>query len=95
MRVADANGNFDTSRRHRVGERGAARARTPYQKDFISKYMDPTEIDTRMDRLAAQYPNIMQAIELPNKTGRLPAAGHGGVAGNTAGDGTPSGALAP
>ena len=52
VRVADANGNFDTSRRHRVGEqRRSRRASTAYQKDFITKYMDPTEIDTRMDQL--------------------------------------------
>ena len=30
--------------------------------------MDPTETYARMDSLTAQFPDIMQAIELPNKT---------------------------
>ena len=39
-----------------------------FQKDFITKYMDPTEIYNRMDAAHPQYPDIMQAINLPNKT---------------------------
>ena len=57
--------------------------------------MDPTEIATRMDQLTAKNPNIMQAIELPNKTGGYQRPGMAIMAGNTAGNGTPSAALAP
>ena len=39
-----------------------------FQKDFITKYMDPTETYSRMDSLAAQFPDIVEAIPLPNKT---------------------------
>ena len=39
-----------------------------FQKDFITKYMDPTEIYGRMDQLTQQFPDIMEAINLPHKT---------------------------
>ena len=48
-----------------------------FQKDFITKYMDPTEIYTRMDQLTAQYPDIMQVDRPAQQDGRLPASGHG------------------
>ena len=54
---------------------------TAYQKDFITKYMDPTEINTRLDELIAQYPNIMQVDRPAEQDGRLPASGHGDDAG--------------
>src|SRR4051795_6878782 len=56
--------------------------------------MDPTEINTRLDSLVAQYPNIMTSIDLPNKTGGYQRPGMAIMAGNTAGNGTPSTALA-
>ena len=39
-----------------------------FQKDFISKYMDPTEVYNRMDELTRDHGDIMQAINLPHKT---------------------------
>ena len=91
VRVADAQGNFDTT-----GVTEWAKATLPprvstYQKDFITKYMDPTEINTRLDQLMANNPNIMQAIELPNKTGGYQRPGMAVVAGSTAGNGAPTG----
>ncbi|WP_114907824.1 cell wall-binding repeat-containing protein [Ornithinimicrobium murale] len=39
-----------------------------YQQDFIDAYMTPADIDERMDRLAQQYPDLVEIIELPNQT---------------------------
>jgi hypothetical protein len=37
-------------------------------KDFTTRYMDPTEVYQRFDKLAAEFPNIAQLIPLPYKT---------------------------
>ena len=47
--------------------RPCRRAWPAFQKDFITKYMDPTETYNRMDALTAQFPDIMQAINLPRR----------------------------
>ena len=39
-----------------------------YQKDFTTRYMDPTEVYARFDQLAAEFPNIAELIPLPHKT---------------------------
>ena len=39
-----------------------------YQKDFTTRYLDPTELYAEFDKLAAEYPNIAELITLPNKT---------------------------
>jgi hypothetical protein len=41
---------------------------TGYQKDFIGAYMTPTDISTRIKRLARQYPSLVDVINLPNPT---------------------------
>jgi hypothetical protein len=68
VRVADATGNFDQSGVAEWANKTLPARIASYQKDFITKYMDPTEIKTRMDQLTADNPGIMQAIDLPNKT---------------------------
>jgi hypothetical protein len=39
-----------------------------YQKDFITSYMTPEDIRDRIARLARQYPNLVDVINLPNQT---------------------------
>jgi hypothetical protein len=39
-----------------------------YQKDFIDAYMTPTDISARIRRLARQYPDLVDVINLPNRT---------------------------
>lgn len=39
-----------------------------YQHDFIDSYLTPAEIDERIDRLAEQYPDLVDVIELPDAT---------------------------
>jgi hypothetical protein len=41
---------------------------TGYQKDFIDAYMSPTDIKARLARLARQYPNLVDLVDLPHKT---------------------------
>ena len=39
-----------------------------YQKDFIDAYMTPTDIKARIARLGRQYPDLVDVVDLPNKT---------------------------
>ncbi|MCT2587662.1 M14 family zinc carboxypeptidase [Actinophytocola gossypii] len=39
-----------------------------YQKDFVDAYMTPVDIKARIARLARQYPDLLEVIDLPNKT---------------------------
>lgn len=39
-----------------------------YQHDFIDAYMTPADIEERIDRLAEQYPDLVDVIELPHQT---------------------------
>jgi len=39
-----------------------------YQEDFIDAYMAPTDIKARLGRLARQYPNLVDLVDLPHKT---------------------------
>jgi len=39
-----------------------------YQKDFVTSYLTPTELYDRIKRLAAEYPQLAEVVELPYKT---------------------------
>jgi hypothetical protein len=39
-----------------------------FQKDFTTRYLDPTELYAEFDKLADEYPNIAELITLPNET---------------------------
>ena len=39
-----------------------------YQKDFIDAYMTPTDITARVRRLNRQYPDLVDVLDLPNRT---------------------------
>ncbi|HEX6356501.1 M14 family zinc carboxypeptidase [Actinophytocola sp.] len=41
---------------------------TSYQKDFIDAYLTPTDVKARLGRLARQYPNLVELVNLPHKT---------------------------
>jgi Zinc carboxypeptidase/Chitobiase/beta-hexosaminidase C-terminal domain len=40
----------------------------PYFKDFVDRYMDPTELHQRIVQLSQEFPRISEIIELPNRT---------------------------
>jgi hypothetical protein len=39
-----------------------------YQRDFIDAYLTPTDIRARIKRLDRQYPNLVDVLDLPNRT---------------------------
>ncbi|WP_239126622.1 M14 family metallopeptidase [Asanoa siamensis] len=39
-----------------------------YQKDFVTSYLTPTELYNRIKALAAEFPQLAEIVELPNKT---------------------------
>ncbi len=39
-----------------------------YQSDFIDAYMSPLQVRARIHRLARQYPDLVDVIDLPNRT---------------------------
>jgi hypothetical protein len=39
-----------------------------YQKDFIDAYMTPTDVSARIRRLGRQYPDLVDVVDLPNRT---------------------------
>ncbi|AVT29217.1 peptidase M14 [Plantactinospora sp. BC1] len=49
-----------------------------YQSDFIDAYVTPVDVQARIKRLARQYRNLVDVIDLPNKTQgyRRTAAGY-------------------
>ncbi|MBE2318011.1 chitobiase/beta-hexosaminidase C-terminal domain-containing protein [Solirubrobacter sp. CPCC 204708] len=68
VRVADANGAFDTATPTEWTGKALPPRVAGFHKDFITKYMDPTEVYNRMDQLAQDNSGIMEAINLPHKT---------------------------
>lgn len=42
--------------------------RNHYVSDFISRYLNPTEVYERIEALAAEFPQLAEIIELPYKT---------------------------
>jgi hypothetical protein len=95
VRVADSTGASDTL----VPKEWAAEALPPrvaeFQKDFITKYLDPTETYTRMDALVTQFPDLIEAIPLPHKTDGYQRPGMAVMAGTTNPNSNPNGTNTP
>ena len=70
------------------------RASSEFQKDFITRYMDPTEVYDRIDDLAEQNPAIAQMVPLPHDTAGYQRNAMAMMAGTTAPGSNPSGANA-
>jgi hypothetical protein len=51
-----------------LGEEKPGNPKKHYVSDFIDHYMDPTELYERMDQLAAEFPDLVEIIEMPNQT---------------------------
>jgi len=66
-----------------------------FQRDFTTKYMDPTEVYQRFDELAAEFPNISELITLPNKTNGYQRKAQATMAGTTGSGSTPPTAAQP
>ena len=48
-----------------------------YQQGFFNRYQDPTENRAQLDRLAAEFPTLVTAVNLPHLSpgGLIPYAG--------------------
>lgn len=46
----------------------SSNGKDPYVRDFVTHYMDPTELYARIEALAKEFPNIAEIVDLPYKT---------------------------
>ena len=68
VRVAASTGSVDTFKvTEWVGETLPPHV-AGYQQGFFSRYQDPTENRAQLDKLAADFPNLVTAVNLPNLT---------------------------
>jgi hypothetical protein len=95
VRVAAATGSSDTSKVTEWVNKGLPPRVAGFQKDFITKYMDPTESYARLDGLAAQYPDIAEIVHLPEKTNGYQRRAMAMMAGTTASGNNPNTANQP
>ena len=65
-----------------------------FQRDFTTRYMDPTEIYGRFAELVAEFPDLAQLIKLPYKTNGYQRKAQATMAGLTLPGNSPSGATA-
>ena len=77
IRVAAATGSSDTATPIEWAGSALPPRIAAFQKDFITKYMDPTEVYYRIDALAAANPEIAEMVDAAEQHGRLPAPGDG------------------
>src|SRR4051794_13335062 len=68
IRIAAPNGDVAQLDVKKWVGNGAPQYAQGFQQDFNTHYVDPQESYKLMSDLAAQYPNISQVYDLPNKT---------------------------
>ncbi|RDU38992.1 zinc carboxypeptidase [Neobacillus piezotolerans] len=51
-----------------LGEDKKGSPKKHYVKDFVDHYMDPYELYERAEKLAKEFPDLVEIIEMPNKT---------------------------
>ena len=69
VRVAASNGTEDTFKVTEWVGTGLPPHVAGYQQGFFSRYQDPTENRAQLDKLAADFPSLVTAVNLPNLTG--------------------------
>jgi hypothetical protein len=68
VRVASANGGVDTIPVKRWTSTDGKGFPAPYAKDFTTDYVDPQQAYAKIRALNAEFPNLSQIYDLPNKT---------------------------
>src|SRR3954447_7378475 len=68
VRIAAPNGDVAQIDVKKWVGNGAPQYAAGFQQDFMTHYVDPQESYKLMSDLAAQYPDISQVYDLPNKT---------------------------
>jgi hypothetical protein len=51
-----------------LGQNKPGKPKKHYVTEFIDHYMDPTELYERAEKLAEEFPELVEIIEMPNKT---------------------------
>ncbi|MGP4072285.1 M14 family metallopeptidase [Piscibacillus sp. B03] len=51
-----------------LGEDKPGKPDDHYAKEFVDHYMDPYELNERMEQLAEEFPDLVEIIEMPNET---------------------------
>ena len=69
VRVAASNGTEDTFPVTEWLGTGLPPHVAGYQQGFFTRYQDPTENRAQLDKLAADFPSLVTAVNLPNLTG--------------------------
>ncbi|RKQ93513.1 chitobiase/beta-hexosaminidase-like protein [Solirubrobacter pauli] len=94
VRVAAATGSSDSATPTQWATSQVPPRVAAFQKDFITKYMDPTEVYERIDALVAGNSDIAELVTLPHKTPGYQRQAMAMMAGTTAPGSNPSGANA-
>ncbi|MDA0183241.1 M14 family metallopeptidase [Solirubrobacter phytolaccae] len=66
VRVASSSGAVDTSKVKSWPGGTLPPHVAGYQQGFFNRYQDPTENRAQLDRLAAEFPNLITAVNLPH-----------------------------
>ena len=66
--MASSTGSTDTSKVTEWAGKALPPRIAAFQKDFITKYMDPTEAYERLDALAAEFPDIAEIVHAAEDT---------------------------
>ena len=90
IRVGSSTGNFAEGDVQTWLGGGLPPMATNFQKDFTTRYLDPTELYAEFDKLAAEYPNIAELITLPHKTNGYQRRAQATMAGATGPGNTPA-----
>jgi len=94
VRVAASTGATDTITPTEFAASQLPPRVATFQKDFITKYLDPTQVYERIDQIAVEYPEIAEMVALPNKTHGYQRQAMAMMAGTTAPNANPAAAAA-
>jgi hypothetical protein len=94
VRIGSSNGTFVEAPVQTWLGGGLPPMSDTFQRDFTTRYMDPTEVYARFDELASEFSDIAELIKLPYKTNGYQRKAQATMAGLTGSGNSPSGATA-
>ncbi|WP_052342540.1 M14 family metallopeptidase [Bacillus sp. EB01] len=66
--TSNLGGSAESNVTEWLGEDKKGSPKKHYVKEFVDHYMDPYELYERADQLAREFPDLVEIIEMPNKT---------------------------
>ncbi|RHW37994.1 zinc carboxypeptidase [Neobacillus notoginsengisoli] len=66
--TSNLGGSATTAVTEWLGEVKKGSPKKHYVKDFVDHYMDPNELYERAEQLAKEFPDLVEIIDMPNKT---------------------------